>query len=302
MKRVSRGLYITIGLLLLAASCARGSSQEPSRETSRLSQPAPSEAGAAITVALAVSDIAVGRNRFAFALLDSNNLPIPDATVQVKVFPGNNPSNVQASKASYHGEGLARGVYVTYADFDSAGVWKAEMEVETPGKLRLKGDVGFQVAAKSMTPGIGQPVPLSQNKTVKGFPNLEEITSDRPLDPDLYQLTIAEAVAARKPFVVVFATPAFCTSKACGPVVEVVKQLKGKIGSRMNYIHVEIFDNPSELSKGSRDFRVSKTVDDWKLPSEPWIFLVDPQGKVAAKFEGPATLDELEPAAQQLIR
>ena len=46
-------------------------------------------------------------------------------------------------------------------------------------------------------------------------------TASHP-DPRLYRLSVAEALARHLPFVVAFATPRFCTSRTCGPVVDVV--------------------------------------------------------------------------------
>jgi len=42
-------------------------------------------------------------------------------------------------------------------------------------------------------------------------------------------------------------------------------------------------------------------VEEWKLRSEPWIFVVDEQGMIRAKFEGLTTQRELEVALRHML-
>jgi len=95
------------------------------------------------------------------------------------------------------------------------------------------GQGAFQVKERSATPAIGSISPLTENKTAGDVRNLEEMTTASSPDPELYSMTIADALESGKPLVVVFATPAFCTSASCGPQVEVIE-------AGYNFIHVEI--------------------------------------------------------------
>jgi len=309
-----KGLFTNAGRLclvliiaLLTASCAPSGNSAPmptpSPRALGIGNSAMPPSGKGATVIVAVSDVAVGKSRIAFAILDAENHPITTPAASVRAFPQDAPNRILESQARYRGEGLGdRGVYVTELQLDTPGLWALAVAILPPGQNEpIAGGAVFQVKPKSATPSIGEQVPLSRNKTLKDVPRLEVITSDIAPDPALYQLTIAEAAKLGKPFVVVFATPAFCTSRTCGPVVDNVKELKKKAGDKLNYIHVEIFDNPEELSKGSRDFRLSNAVTEWNLPSEPWVFIVDSQGRLAYKFEGPATVPELEEAVQRLL-
>jgi hypothetical protein len=133
------------------------------------------------------------------------------------------------------------------------------------------------------------------------------LTTDYTPDPDLYQLTIKEAVENPLPSVVVFASPAFCTSPTCGPQVDTVSELKDELPGQANYIHVEIYDNPAEIQGDLDRAQIFSVVDDWGLTSiedyfnESWIFILDANGKVQDRFEGFATLDELEGALLKVI-
>jgi hypothetical protein len=81
--------------------------------------------------------------------------------------------------------------------------------------------------------------------------------------------------------VVTFATPRYCESRICGPVVDVVDQVRKQYrNTRVRFIHVEIYED-NNPSKGPNRF-----VQQWHLPGEPWTFLVGRDGRIKAKFEG----------------
>src|SRR5437899_10033190 len=97
-----------------------------------------------------------------------------------------------------------------------------------------------------------------------------------------------------KPQVIVFATPKYCTSRVCGPVVDVVRTLIPTYGDRVVFIHEEIWETGSVG-------KFSPTVEEWNLRSEPWIFVVDGGGIVRARFEGLTTRRELEAALRLVL-
>ncbi|MBI4498933.1 MAG: hypothetical protein HY689_13660 [Chloroflexi bacterium] len=122
----------------------------------------------------------------------------------------------------------------------------------------------------------------------------EKICSARPVD-GFHGIAITEALAQRKPLVVIFATPGFCRSQMCGPVLEEVQTATAQYGDRLNVIHVEIYQN-------ARPPQMVPAVAQWGLPSEPWVFLVGADGRIVDKFESAVTADELHPAVAQLVR
>src|SRR5207237_7507150 len=112
--------------------------------------------------------------------------------------------------------------------------------------------------------------------------DLRQIDSSDPPDPRLHRTRIADAIAQGKPQVIVFATPRYCTSRVCGPVVDIVRTLIPTYEDRVAFIHEEIWET-GDLQK------FSSTVAEWNLRSEPWIFVVDGTGMVRARVEGGKT-------------
>ena len=118
---------------------------------------------------------------------------------------------------------------------------------------------------------------------------------DTRVPPDTMHDDNLADVLGRKPVVLVFATPALCKSRVCGPVVDEAEQLKEQYGDKAAFIHMEIYKD-NDLAKGYRP-----QVRAWKLPSEPWTFMIDRQGNVVESFEGATSLAELQRGIEKAI-
>jgi hypothetical protein len=142
------------------------------------------------------------------------------------------------------------------------------------------------VRERTTAPSIGTKAPASENPTLAEAP-AKEITTARPPDTGLLRYSIEDSLRAHVPFVVVFATPAYCVSRVCGPTVEVVEKVAERFArSGIRFIHVEI----------------NRWVREWDLPTEPWIFLVDGSGLIRGRFEGAVSVDELTRAVREDLR
>ena len=287
-------LFAAIALLLITVACSGDSAPAP-------------EASSAARISLASTDLAVGENRVVFALIRPGSGAVKDAEVEVQTFflSGSTPSDtVQTAPAAFQAwPGGTAGVYRANLSFDRAGDWGLGVVATLPDGESL--NVGAKIAVKqtSSTPAIGSPAPRSESKTASAAPELTDISTDPSPDPDLYRLSVADALDEPKPLLVAFATPAYCRTATCGPQMSVVKNLKDKYADRMNFIHVEVYDNPAEIrEEGISAARTAPALAEWGLPSEPWTFIVDGDGAVRAKYEGFVNADELETAIAGLLR
>lgn len=296
---IHKSVLVLTTLFLLLAACTGGSPAPTPTPTAT-----PSGTVLTLRAVLASSDLAVGNNRVVFGLLDAASAPVRASAVDLRlgvVEDGRAAvrSTVQAAFQPWPtGPG---GVFVAQVDFSQPGQWLAEF---TPVDGEAAGEIArlfFEVLEHSITPALGEPAPATVNRTGGDVASLEELTSDLHPDPELYAMTIAQAVASGKPTVIVFATPAFCVTATCGPQVDILKELKAAYPGRANYIHVEIYDNPQEMRSDPSRGRLAPAVNEWRLPTEPWTFILDSGGNVAAKFEGFVGYDELEPAFSQAL-
>ena len=301
-----------LAALLLAIACSTSAPAPPTAASHALAEP---PGGPEYSAILVTSDLAVGANRVAFGIIDRDNMPVrtPQAQVQlVYLPPGQNEGQVrQTATAEFvHWPPGERGVYVTTLDFDrpgegteaEPGIWGLQITTTTSDGKQVQAQALMKVLEEPSTPAIGAPAPRSVTPTTRDSDDLSTISTANLPDPDLYQLSIHEALDAGKPLVVVFATPAFCVSATCGPQVEMVSQVKESHKGEANFIHVEVFEDP-HLIQGGRpgEDQIVPAVKEWGLPTEPWTFVVDREGKVHAKFEQFTPAEEIERALQEVL-
>jgi hypothetical protein len=111
----------------------------------------------------------------------------------------------------------------------------------------------------------------------------------------MHEVDFADVVG-RRPVVLIFATPALCQSRVCGPVCDIAEQVKAKLGGKATFIHMEIYrDNVPE-----HGFRPQVLA--WHLPTEPWVFTIDRRGRIAARIEGAFSAGELEQAVRAALK
>jgi hypothetical protein len=277
------------------------------------------EAGGGFQALITTSELVVGQNRFAFGLLKENKLiEGADVTLRVYAVEGSEARLAAAINATYQavgkirqhrsvhrhadgtehvhgGESAIRGLYVAPVSFTRAGTWGIEILAQQKNGSRDVARTAVTVRETSYSLAVGSPAPRSRNLIASDVKDLRQIdTSPRP-DPRLHQVRIVDAIDGGKPQLIVFATPQFCTSRMCGPVVDIVRTLLPVYGKRVAFTHQEIWQDFAEK-------KVFPTVEEWRLITEPWIFVVDGRGIIRAKFEGLATVRELEAALQQVMR
>lgn len=248
--------------------------------------------------------VAGAQQRLPIGVLD-HGTPVNDATVHVKAYLLQGTTGVlkAESDAPFKGEGLAgAGAYVAHLDL-TAGNWGLDIIAARPNgahaTMRLSTYADgrpLTVVSNPVVPAVGQAAPASRNPTAKDA-DPTTIDSGRPPD-DMHQVSIADAIAQHRPTLVVFASPAFCTSRICGPEVKVVQSLEPTYRDKLTFIHVEIYrDFVPDASKR----QLAQTVLDWRLQTEPWIFLIDTNGIIQARFEGPTATDEVQAAIVKLL-
>ena len=259
------------------------------------------------------SSLAVGPNRFMLQFEDADESPVLDADVHLRFYDlnGDEPALDSETSAQFvpielgyideqapggpqpQSSGTS-GVYVADVEFTRAGDWGVRIAVMTPERTYDEFPFQFSVRERTPEPMIGEPAPASMQATTANAP-IEEIDSSYPPRPHMHDRTIADALAEKRPLVIAFATPAFCTSRTCAPVMDTVMDpLYERYGDQATFIHVEPYVL-SDLRNGFVQNPVP-AAREWQLQSEPWIFVVDAQGRVAAKFEGIVGVDEVEAA------
>ncbi len=274
MKRTVTAL---LGLALAVSACGGGA--DPTF---------PDDAGA-IRVS---SDLGLGRERLLFAVgaADGTRLGGPEAEVTVEVF-------TEGSQEFQRAEAIwtwivpdAIGLYRVEFEFGTPGIWAA---VVIPAEGEALDPLLFQVNAQPFAPALGSPAPAAPTPTLDDLP-IEELTTDPEPDLDFYRISLEEALASGRPTVLVFSTPAYCQTAACGPVLDNVKGVAPDHPD-VNFIHVEVYTGLTDPDFAPDvDHLAPAVTEEWySLPSEPWVFVIDADGTIVGRFEGVLDPSEL---------
>ncbi|HXA43804.1 MAG TPA: hypothetical protein VNV65_12930 [Candidatus Solibacter sp.] len=245
--------------------------------------------------------------RLAVGILDSNQVPVGGGvTVQVQVYllpAGGKPTAVgPVMDAPYEGTLLAdKGVYVIRQNLAAAGFYNVVVSA-TKGALHSVTTAAFQVLDADPGLAVGSPAPSSQNPTASQVSNIRQIDTGVPPD-DMHYTSIAAALSAHHALVIYFGAPGFCKSKTCAPEQAAVASLEPAYKPHgVDFVHIETYkggvpDNTADFSKAT----LSPTFDEWKLTSDPWVFVVDKAGLIRAKFDGPTAPEEIEAVLKGLV-
>ena len=251
-----------------------------------------------------------GRVKLVFAFADDPaSTPEVSATGEFLPLPGSK-SPGSSAKIGRPSQGI--GVYAASGvTLPKPGLWTIDVRKDGDSGARLAQSV-VDVVETPKVPDVGQPVPATANP-VENSPVARELLDSRSgpnglgdelADPKLHQDVIDDLVKAHRPFVVVVSTPVYCQSKFCGPVTDLIDTIANEAPASSSsasssapigdvaFVHLEVFEK-FDNAAGTR-------VNPWVIPwidgngdgHEPWVFVVDRNGNVAARYDN--VIDEAE--------
>ncbi|HET7590344.1 MAG TPA: hypothetical protein VFK14_09230 [Solirubrobacterales bacterium] len=198
------------------------------------------------------------------------------------------------ARAPSGGREAAAVVYATELTFPSEGEWRLAAILREGGELKGTLLSSVRVGEFKKVPRRGEKAPLIHTPTAQDAQgDLSKITTRIPPDSQ-NKVDYADALG-REPIVLLFATPQFCQSRVCGPVVGVAEQAKHEYGDKAAFIHMEIY-NDNDPGKGVRP-----QVRRFHLPTEPWLFTIDREGVVRDAVEGAFGLKLMHEAVEKAI-
>lgn len=262
-----------------------------------------------LVVSLAGRDFTVGKNRLAVGIFNVDGSPNSD-DLNTAIYIAHGPDGKAegpfparreslatdpafASQTTTTDPDAAKVVYVTDVDFKQPGEYRIVAVVDSDDGSRVATRVeSVNARAEDRIPGIGDKAPVIHTPTVDDVGDITKI--DTRVPPDTQHDTDFAEVVGKKPVVLLFATPALCQSRVCGPVVDVAEQVKNERPDDAAYIHMEIW-NDNDPNKGARP-----QLFDYNLRTEPWLFVIDADGRVSTRIEGAFSADELNQALDRV--
>jgi hypothetical protein len=295
-------------VLAVLVSCA-GATPPSTSTAAPTASGAPSASQPSVLPVIVSSELAVGSNRFLFSFLDpTGNTPVsaPDMTASVG-FTGPAKQTIAATPGTFIWaiENVS-GIFVATVDFPAAGNWVAHFATAAAGKPEERIDFQFQVLDKKHVVVPGDKAPSVDTPTLASVGgDVSRISTDSKPDKAFYETSVAAALGAHKPLVVVFATPKFCQSRTCGPTLDKLKPVAAA-HPNLTFINVEpykLIDDQGQLQPdldANNQLQTVPASDAYGLLSEPYVFVVGGDGLVKASFELIFTPAEIDAALADL--
>ncbi|HYH51705.1 MAG TPA: hypothetical protein VEG38_19345 [Acidimicrobiia bacterium] len=322
-RPLARSLGLALAVSLVLAACGDGDKKEAGTAdtTATTAASGPDK----VSGSVASYDLAVGpAGRFMFGMFNEAKGPIGFGTAQFSFFflgtnsgnetqepgptvtatylplPGSDVPAGDASKPQYLPTDQ-RGVYAANVAFHKPGFWGVAAVVDLDGRQEVKS--AFKVLPKHEVPAVGDPAPASQNLVVNSPGAPPEAIDSRasansPVpDPELHQTTVAQALAEKRPVVLIVSTPTYCVSLFCGPITDMAAELAKTYSNKARFIHIEVW-------KDYKAQQLNDAAKEWiargESINEPWAFVIGADGKISHRFDNIVAKSDLEPILQQL--
>ncbi len=255
--------------------------------------------GDGFTIALGTPDLSPGRHRISVVIEGPVGL-VETPAMRITVVNQDSPGEMQEviARFSRFPDGV-RGFHVTAVDFTTVGRWNLILHIPSEEGFADIG-IAIDIPLDTSAPSVGDAAPASASRTLTDVANIADLSTGETPDPGVYLISLADAVAADKPFVVVFASPGFCTNAFCGPQAEVLSEVRALFGDAANYIHVDLYENPEQVRFGEEPIE-TPILEEWGLHTDEWTFVVNADGVVVARFEAFAPLAEVEAALAAVL-
>jgi hypothetical protein len=295
-------------LLFVVALAACGGSEEPSPPSNEGNGVTIEELwrapGEDVGITPGTFDHGPGLVRFSFLVIRNNGQPVfrpkarfwiardKEALPFARTTARLEPVGVPGGYEDDHG---VTDLYVAHIRLDRPGTYW--VLAEPIGGLRIQALGNLEVEEDPAAPEIGDKAYPSRTPTLDSEDgNVAALTTRNPPDRELLRYSVADSIKANKPFVLTFATPKFCTSRTCGPVVDVVDAVRKRYAlTDIRFIHVEVYEGNDPALGANRWFR------EWRLSNEPWTFLVGRDGRVKERFAGSVSVAELTAAVRKQL-
>jgi hypothetical protein len=297
---------LVAALTIAVAACSSAASPTPIPDASFPTASGSGDPG--ILPIPVTSFFRVGENRVIFGLADSTGqkaIATPDRTLSIGYHGPTGQAIAPAPQSFIWAVEGVKGVYVGHATFPAAGKWTADFTTAAPGSPSVTMTFSLDVLGRSPVVSVDDAAPSVKTPTLAEVGgDVAKISSDTTPVKRFYDTSEADALAAKKPFVLIFATPKFCQTATCGPTLDRLKPVAAA-HPEMTFINVEPYQlqyTGGQLQPvlTGADLTPVEATTAFKLTTEPYVFVVGADGKVSATFELVFSPDEIEAAIQQV--
>ena len=240
--------------------------------------------------------------------VDPNNAVIAgiDQRVPFLVFEGETPTVEHAAEVGFavgtsgpygesqgaeaHKDGIeSRPYYVVRHTFPTAGLYRLGVNI---GGGSAEAVLQAVDASAVKSPVAGRPIPAVKTPTVADQMGVNPICTRSPACP-WHDVSFDAAMAEKRAVAFYIGTPARCATKTCGPVLDVLLDVKGPFESKVRFVHLEVY-------KSLTGEETVPAIAELNLQFEPWLYLVGADGVLREGIAGPVDRKEATEALTRL--
>jgi protein SCO1 len=273
-------------------------STAPATPAPATSAPSAATAGSLRVAVDSTSIWAGGGTPVILSISDAQGVPL-DGSLPVKVRivgADDTPAGPDVDARAVMPMGETKPYYLASVDIPSPGGWRLDV-IGADGSL---GSTPITALDQGSTARIGSLAPDVDTPTLKDVGgNIKALTTVVPAQADerFYTTSTADARAAGRPYVLVVDSNRFRVSPACGRAITMVEYLLDRWPG-VTFVHLEPFEyqviteepvlsgdiKDPPLNRWTRPFGIGDEV--WPATEMPWIFVVDGEGVIRAKYTG----------------
>lgn len=239
--------------------------------------------------------------RVPFGLSDSQGLLPADAVPANVSLDVRNPEGevvAEGLTSIRHAEGLPRPYYVFEFTPASEGFYDFTLDVDGEEVISQFEVVAPDAPGMEQLVGPGDPLPPIETPTVDEARGVTPICTREPAC-DLHAQTVAQALEAGGPVALLVATPAFCQTVVCGPILDILLDQIGEYPD-VTFVHAEVYRNPEENQTPPVPDDFAPVIDALGLPFEPVLYVTGTDGVVRQRldyiFDGEEIRDAIDRA------
>ena len=232
-----------------------------------------------------------GEQRLPFTLADATGAPVddPPEALEFVVQTADGEAIGEPVTVARHDRGIPTAYFPLLFEFPAAGDYQVATTVDgealDPRVFRVSEPDAVQV------PQPGDPLVAVETPTTADARGVDPICTRDP-DCDLHGATLTEVLAEGVPVALMIATPAYCQTAICGPVLDVLLSQEGAFPD-VRMVHAEVYKDP-EAVDNLAEAQLAPVVDAYHLSYEPVLFLANSDGTIAKRLD--TIFDETEVA------
>ncbi len=262
------------------------------------------EGDASLDVILNSTQHWVGTNDVLMSVYDSaTSASLAEAAVPLSLrLTAPDGSVVLAQPAVERFATYGRRLYRARVPLHEVGRWEIEVSTEVDDRP-YRGGASLDVSPDRGTPPLGSLVPGGATPTMRDAHSLmHHISSDPQPLTAFYTWSLDDALAQGQPTVFVLDSYAFRPNAACGGALGILHEVFIDYPG-ITIIHAEPWHMATgtdghmlELDPPEGPAVLTDYAEAWGVSEPPWVFVIDREGRLQAKFTGVIGSDELRAA------